>query len=285
MNIIRFNGKIYKIKYYNNNNQLHSLNGLPALILYYKYAGVGENIYYKRFAVYYQNGKRHRENNLPAQIEYFPNGDVYRELYYINGVITRNNDNLPCEIYYYENGNINTEIYYFNGVVARNDNNLPYEIEYYKNGVISNKLYRYYNISYYKNGVIKNEFFKQNNELHKKDGLTEITYYKSGKIKSKIYHIHINNKCILSVNGLFLIIKYNKDGTIKKEEYINNIYYRKPIITMKEIEHYINSTKPIKVRKIEKLKILLYEFNKRGLINKVEEIEKKLILNKLFNNN
>ena len=118
MNIIRFNGKIYKIKYYNNNNQLHSLNGLPALILYYKYAGVGENIYYKRFAVYYQNGKRHRENNLPAQIEYFPNGDVHRELYYINGVITRNNDNLPCEIYYYENGNINTEIYYFNGVVA-----------------------------------------------------------------------------------------------------------------------------------------------------------------------
>ena len=52
-------------------------------------------------------------------------------------------------------------------------------------------------------------------------------------------------------------------------------------MTGKEVEKYINSTKPIKVRTTNKLKILYNVCEARNLENKVEELGRKLLLKTL----
>ena len=55
-------------------------------------------------------------------------------------------------------------------------------------------------------------------------------------------------------------------------------------MTDKEAERYINSAKPIKIKNINKLKILLNICKARYLKDKVDEIEDKLLLNLLESN-
>ena len=55
-------------------------------------------------------------------------------------------------------------------------------------------------------------------------------------------------------------------------------------MTDKEAERYINSAKPIKIKNINKLKILLNICKARNLKDKVDEIEDKLLLNLLESN-
>ncbi len=55
-------------------------------------------------------------------------------------------------------------------------------------------------------------------------------------------------------------------------------------MTDKEAERYINSAKPIKIKNINKLKILLNICKAKNLKDKVDEIEDKLLLNLLESN-
>ena len=72
--------------------------------------------------------------------------------------------------------------------------------------------------------------------------------------------------------------EYREDGSKSREEYYLNGEF---VMTGKEVEKYINSTKPIKVRTINKLKILYNVCEARNLENKVEELGRKLLLKTL----
>ena len=113
-----------------------------------------------------------------------------------------------------------------------------------------------------------------NNNLHNENGFAGIYYYKNGN-KQREEH-YINNK-LHNENGP-AIVKYYKDGSIEcKEYYINGKF----VMTDEEVEKYINSAKPIKVRTINKLKILYNVCKARNLENKVEEIGSILLLKAL----
>ena len=89
-------------------------------------------------------------------------------------------------------------------------------------------------------------------------------------------HYYINDK--LHNENKPTIIKYNRNGSIhNKEYYIDGKF----VMTDKEVEKYINSTKPIKVRDINKLKILYNICEARNLENKAEEIGSILLLETL----
>ena len=163
-------------------------------------------------------------------------------------------NNETHKINYYKNGNIQYERYYFNGKLHRKDG--PAVICYYENG---NKYYE----EYYING-----------ESHNEDGPAIIYYYENGIIQYEKYYyndkLHRENKPA--------IIRYYKDGSIEcKEYYINGKF----IMTNEEVEKYINSTKPIRIKDINKLKILYNICKARNLENKAEEICDTLLLKTL----
>ena len=156
---------------------------------------------------------------------------------------------------YYENGNIHYKKYYNINKQLHNENG-PAEIHYYENG---NMRYE----EYYING-----------ELHRKDGPAIINYYENGNILCKIYY---SNNELHNENGP-AVIGYSKDGLIEcKEYYINGKF----IMTNEEVEKYINSTKPIRIKDINKLKILYNICKARNLEDKAEEIIDILLLETL----
>ena len=107
--------------------------------------------------------------------------------------------------------------------------------------------------------------------MHNENGFAGIYYYKNGN-KQREEH-YINNK-LHNENGP-AIVKYYKDGSIEcKEYYINGKF----VMTDEEVEKYINSAKPIKVRNINKLKILYNICKTRNLEDKTEEIAQKLLI-------
>ena len=136
--------------------------------------------------------------------------------------------------------------------------------KYYAN----NKLYREDGpaiIRYYENGNKFCEKYYANNNLYNKNGPTGIFYYKNGNKKHEEYY---TNNELHNENGP-AIIKYYEDSSIRNKEYYINGEF---IITDKEAERYINSAKPIKIKNINKLKILLNICKARNLKDKVDEI-------------
>ena len=131
-------------------------------------------------------------------------------------------------------------------------------------------------IDYYKNGNIQRERYYFNDKLHNENGPAEIWYYNNGKINQEFW---CNNGKFHNENEP-VIIKYNRNGSIRDKDYYLNGEF---VMTYKEVEKYINSTKPIKVRTINKLKILYNVCKTRNLENKVEEIGSILLL-KTFQN-
>ena len=99
---------------------------------------------------------------------------------------------------------------------------------------------------YYENGIIQYEKYYYNDKLHRENKPAIIKHYNNGSIKYGEYYI----------NGKF-------------------------VMTNEEVEEYINSTKPIKIKNINKLKILYNIYKARNLENKAEEICDTLLLKTL----
>ena len=163
-------------------------------------------------------------------------------------------NNETHKIDYYKNGNIQCEKYYFDGKL--HNENGPAAIYYYENG---NKYCEEYYI---------------NNNFHNENGPAEIYYYKNGNKQHEEYYI---NDKLHNESGP-AIVKYHKDGSIEhKEYYIDGEF----VITNEEVEKYINSTKPIRIKNINKLKILYNICKTRNLEDKMNEISSKLLLKEL----
>ena len=129
----------------------------------------------------------------------------------------------------------------------------------------------------YKNGKIDSECYLKGGKLHRENGPAQILYYENGNVKREYYYkdFKLHNE-----NGP-AIICYDENGNIESEEcYINN----KLILNNKEIKNYINTNKPIRIKNIVKLKLLCEIFKQRGLKDKEEEIEGKLLLETLLKN-
>ena len=109
-----------------------------------------------------------------------------------------------------------------------------------------------------------------NNETYKAN------YYKNGNIHCKKYYF---NGKLHNENGPATIYYYENGNKYCEEYYINGKF----VMTDKEVEKYINSTKPIKVRTINKLKILYNVCKARNLEDKTEEIGSILLLKTLQN--
>ena len=155
---------------------------------------------------------------------------------------------------YYRNRNICREKYYKNRLLHREDG--PAIIEYYKDGTIREE-------RYYKNG-----------DFHREDGPALIEYDEDGN-KMIEYYYKYNKKH--REDGAAKV-SYYVDGTISREEcYIND----ELIFNSIEIENYIYTDKPIKIRNVVKLKLLYGIFKQRKLEDKEEEIGKKLLLKTL----
>ncbi len=218
--------------------------------------------YYEKYLV---NGEFHNENG-PAFIEYYENGNIYCEHYYINNKL--HNENGPAIIKYYNNGNIHIKKYYLNDKLY--NENGPVIIDYYRNG---SKYYEEFNsktesitISYYSNGNKKFEEYLDRVNSRKQ----LISYYENGNIFAKYYYF---NRQLHNENEP-AIIKYNENGTKHHEEYfLNGIF----VMSGEEVEKYINSTKPIKIRKINKLQLLYNICMKKDLKDKLDEIGNKLL--------
>ena len=163
-------------------------------------------------------------------------------------------NNETYKIDYYKNGNIQCEKYYFNGKL--HNKNDPAMIHYYENGNVQYKKYYF------------------NNKIHNKNGPAEIYYYKNGNKQHEEYRI----KYKLHNESGPAIVKYHKDGSIEhKEYYIDGEF----VMTNEEVKKYINSTKPIRIKNINKLKILYNICKTRNLEDKMNEISSKLLLKEL----
>ena len=160
-------------------------------------------------------------------------------------------------------------------------NNEYHKIDYYKNG---NKHYEEYRINgelhrengpaaiyYYENGNKHCEEYYINNNFHNENGPAEIYYYKNGNKQHEEYYI--NDKLHNETGPA--IIKYYEDGSTEREEYYINGEF---VMTNEEVKKYINSTKPIRIRDINKLKILYNICKARNLEDKAEKIAKKLLI-------
>lgn len=90
-------GKLIVREIYNEFDELHSLNNLPASIKYYPDTGI------IKIESWYYEYKLHREGNKPAKRCYYDNGTLMKESYYINGK-SRRSGNLPIKIWYNKNG-------------------------------------------------------------------------------------------------------------------------------------------------------------------------------------
>ena len=163
-------------------------------------------------------------------------------------------NNETRKIDYYKNGNKYCEEYYINGEFHREDGPAI--------------------ICYYDNGNIYNEKYYTNNKLHREDGPAVTYYYENGIIQYEKYYY---NDKLHREDGPAIIKHYN-NGSIKYEEYYIN---GKFVMTDEEVEKYINSAKPIKVRNINKLKILYNICKARNLEDKMNEIGRKLLLKTL----
>ena len=113
-----------------------------------------------------------------------------------------------------------------------------------------------------------------NGKPYRKNGPTVVNYHQNGNICSEQYFIYwrLHNEYGPA------IIKYDEDGVKYSED-----YYLDGILIMKgeEAERYINSTKPIKVRRLDKLKLLYNVCVKRNLQDRADEIARKLLINTL----
>lgn len=78
------------------NGELHSINGLPARILFFKNGTMAE-------ASWYSHGKLHREDDLPAIVRYDENNFASSLQWYVQGSRCRVKDQ-PVSVLFHSNG-------------------------------------------------------------------------------------------------------------------------------------------------------------------------------------
>lgn len=134
------NGNIRSLLWTNQNNQMHSVNDLPAYISVHPNGSIG-------IEAWYINGVEHRGQG-PALITYTKEGRVGHKVWYTAGIVHRNDK--PAFIEYFTTlaQSIKRVEYRSNGKIHRNDG--PAVIKYNSLGQTSNE-------RWYDNGVLNSQ--------------------------------------------------------------------------------------------------------------------------------